>query len=259
MNFNIKKVTFKQAQQDKYEDDCRKRQWNQQMHIKRQEKMRDTIRAKEDPDWNKKRVQEMKNKLPDEIKYTKEQISSMKIKSLNKIKIKTDDLYKNVNKDKHYMREGFKSILDINNIIAENKHKRTSEALVAIDQSKKLPIIDVSEKEIPFEIDPKIFESSEDSEESKHMPAKDEQTSKKWLFTKELINSIIEELDEDIATYTSYIVPNDDLLNEQNKKLTSIIKVLKKLKAGFQTASFVKKYSGMDSNPLEEVNEKTVR
>ena len=54
-----------------------------------------------------------KNKLPDEIKYTKEQINSMKLKSLNRIKIKTDDLYKNVDRNKHYMREGFKSIQDI--------------------------------------------------------------------------------------------------------------------------------------------------
>ena len=258
MNYNIKKVTFKEAQKDKFEDDWRKRDWNKPIYIKKQEKIRDIIRDKEDPDWNKKRVQKKKNKLPDEIKYTKEQINSMKLKSLNRIKIKKDDLYKNVDRNKHYMREGFKSIQEINNIIAENKQKRASEASATIDQSKKLPIIEITEKEIPFEIDPKIFESSEDSEESKHVPSTEEQTSKKSLSTKELIDSIVKKLDVDIATYTSYIVSNDDQFLEQNKTLTNIIKVLKKLKASFETASFVTKYSWESSATKEETKEKDI-
>ena len=109
--------------------------------------MMKTIRKKVDPNWNKKGKTKNKNRLPDEIKVTKEQLNNMKLKFLNKIKIQKDELYKSIDKSKHYMKEGYKSINEINRMILDNK-KET----ISLEENK----------ENSFSVDPNVFESSEE-------------------------------------------------------------------------------------------------
>ena len=237
MNYNLKKVRHCEAQKDKFEDECRKRDCNPPTNIKRLDDIMKTIRKKVDPNWNKKGKSKSKNRLPDEIKVSKEQLNNMKQKSLNKIKIQKDELYKNIDNSKHYLKEGYKTIDEINKMILHNKNET-------------IPLEEI--KENSFSIDPKVFESSEEeivleSKESKVEPKNS--NSKRSL---ELIISIIKKIDKDIETYKSSIVSNDTCFDNQNNCINKIIIILNKLKSGFEKAKFIDKYTKDQNNSINK-------
>ena len=92
------------------------------------------------------------------------------MKCLNKIMKKRDKIFKEINKENHPMTKDFKSIEEINRMIKyngkvlfENKEDtytdQENKILITNDEETK----DVEEIVPPFEIDLKIFESSEES------------------------------------------------------------------------------------------------
>ena len=219
------------------ERDC-----NPPTNIRKLDDMMKTIRKKVDPNWNKKGKTKSKNRLPDEIKVTKEQLNNMKLKSLNKFKIQKDELYKSIDKTKHYMKEGYKTINEINRMILDNK-KET----ISLKENK----------ENSFSVDPNVFESSEEEVlESKELNIEPKKLNSKT--TLELITSIIKKIDEDIKAYKSSIVSNDTSFDNQNNCINKIIIILNKLKSCFEKTKCMDKYIKDQNNSISKsINKET--
>ena len=113
-------------------------------------------------------------KVYEETKYTKESLEKMSLKSLNKIKIKSDDVYKMINRRDHFMTKGFKSIKEINRLIDAftlKKKQSINKYSTTMISNNNIMNINEDDKEHVFEIDPKIFEPSEEAilwNENKH-------------------------------------------------------------------------------------------
>ena len=211
-----------------------------------------------DPECEKKKKRKRNKRVHKIDLPTKKLPESMSLKSLNRIKIKKDEVYKEINKAQHHMTWGFKSIEEINRLIKDQKtQNKAGNEHTSSTTSDTNTIIEAEEtkeeaKEVPFEIDPKIFESSEECIVSSEQKITNEVISKKEEHKKNLITLIIKKLD-DIVNFRASIVRNDPTFDEQNKTINKIIIVLSKLRNGFEKASFNKKYSNDKKIEKEEI------
>ena len=263
MNYNVSKVPHWEAQKDKFEDDWRKRESNAHPLIKRLEQMKETIGKKVDPEWVKKKKRKGNKRVHKIALPTKKLPENMSMKSLNRIKIKKDEVFKQINREQHHMTWGFKSIEEINRLIQEEKtmNQAGNEHTSSTSMNSK-PINEAEENkeeanEVPFEIDPKIFESSEESIVSSEQKITNEVITKKEEPKQDLIQEIMKRLKADIENFRASIVPHDPAFEEQNKTLNKIIIVLSKLRNGFEKASFNKKYSNEKTIEKEETKSDT--
>ena len=264
MNYNVGKVPHWEAQKDKFEDDCRKRESNAHILIKRLEQMKEEIGKKVDPEWEKKKKRKANKRVHKIDLPTKILPESMSLKYLNRIKIKKDEVYKEINRAHHHMTWGFKSIEEINKLIKEQKTQKKDENEHTSSTSLNSKTINEEEeenkeetKEVPFEIDSKLFESSEECIVSSEQKITNEVISKKEEPKKNLITLIIKKLDDDIENFRASIVRNDPAFEEQNKTINKIIIVLSKLRKGFDNTSFNKKYSNDKKIEKEEIKSDT--
>ena len=127
-------------------------------------------------------------KVYEETKFTKESLEKMSLKSLNRIKIKSDDVYKTIKRKDNFMTEGFKSIKEINRHIDAFRLKKKqsinkySTTMISNDNIMK---INEDDKEYVFEIDTKIFESSEEAilwNENKHESKITNEKMTLWIY-----------------------------------------------------------------------------
>ena len=161
------------------------------------------------------------------------------------------------------MTWGFKSIEEINKLIKEQKTQNKAGNEHTSSTSLNSKTINEEEenkeetKEVPFEIDSKLFESSEECIVSSEQKITNEVISKKEEPKKNLITLIIKKLDDDIENFRASIVRNDPAFEEQNKTINKIIIVLSKLRKGFDNTSFNKKYSNDKKIEKEEIKSDT--
>ena len=170
MNFNVGRVRVFQEQMDKFEVNFRKRYCNPHPLVKRLVNIKNEIGKKVDPNWEKNKKRYNNKKGHKENRSTKEIIKKMPMKYIKNIRIKEDEIFKEVKKEDNPMTKDFKTIEEINRLIKNNskKYKESKEETNLKTIINKY--IDETEEikgsegiELPFEIDPKIFESSGES------------------------------------------------------------------------------------------------